>query len=553
MDKRCTFRRMICGIIAIACVMLLGYGIMAGIRHDRTMHAALMQLQADNQADTIFTTDSAARALVRYFDHPWHNANDRLLAYYLLGRAHADMGEAPQAIEDYQTAIERADTTAADCDFYVLSAVYGQMAELFGRQHLYDQELDAWYLYGKCSQRAEDDQEYIRSFLFAADVYFGKDEASQAEACIKRARDLYLKAQLPCEAAKVYASDIHYSVCNHQFDDVKEKMDIYEQESMLFDSLGNIERGREIYYYDKGAYYLGVCEVDSAELWFRKLLPFPENALDAYRGLLETYRYKAIPDSIFKYSQLFEEALSDYLDMTETEAVALSMSLYNYEYNKKIAEQERRKARAILYVLIGFILLFMSCSLYILRYQKKRKQRIRQVIENYILKKKELTAAQEELHLLHHYLSETKDTELLLEQKELLIHDMESKIAQYERDFNRIRESEKESYLLNSDIVLLFRKSLEPQTVRRGTRICIQQPLPPEEKDWKLLIETFQQCLPLYYARISEIGLLTKQEYKVAILFRLGFNISETAQLLETQPSRISKVKNLLQNKLNNI
>ena len=130
---------------------------------------------------------------------------------------------------------------------------------------------------------------------------------------------------------------------------------------------------------------------------------------------------------------------------------------------------------------------------------------------------------------------------------------MESKIAQYERDFNRIRESEKESYLLNSDIVLLFRKSLEPQTVRRGTRICIQQPLPPEEKDWKLLIETFQQCLPLYYARISEIGLLTKQEYKVAILFRLGFNISATAQLLETQPSRISKVKNLLQNKLNNI
>ena len=141
MSVRCTFRRMICGVIAIAGVMLLGYGIMAGIRHDRTMHAALMQLQADNQADTIFTSDSAARALVRYFDHPWHNANDRLLAYYLLGRAHADMGEAPQAIEDYQTAIERADTAAADCDFRLLRNVYGQMADVYDAQNLPEDEL----------------------------------------------------------------------------------------------------------------------------------------------------------------------------------------------------------------------------------------------------------------------------------------------------------------------------------------------------------------------------------------------------------------------------
>ncbi|MCR5780489.1 MAG: hypothetical protein K6G70_08120, partial [Bacteroidaceae bacterium] len=502
MDKRCTFRRMICGVIAIAGVMLLGYGIMAGIRRDRTMHAALMQLQADNQAYTIFTSDSAARALVRYFDHPWHNANDRLLAYYLLGRAHADIGEAPQAIEDYQTAIERADTTAADCDFYVLSAVYGQMAELFGRQHLYDQELEAWYLYGKCSQRAEDDQEYIRSFLFAADVYFAKDEAKQAEECIKRARDLYLKAQLPCEAAKVYASDIHYSVCNHQFDDVKEKMDIYEQESMLFDSLGNIERGREIYYYDKGAYYLGVCEIDSAELWFRKLLLFPENALDAYRGLLETYRYKAIPDSIFKYSQLFEDALSDYLDMKETEAVAQSLFLYNYNRHLRTAQEAQSKAQRRLTVIngcIAIILLLVSIGYYsysrMLKKERKREHALNITQQNYIA----VSNAYRELedkYRLHQVQSEQIQQELqeLSGQKEQLNILAKS-----------LQEKNIEGYYYSHDLV------------RQITDAAIGRTTTPSPKQLEHLFRLFTDAFPHFIDFVDKTHSLTDYEWYVCI------------------------------------
>ena len=89
--------------------------VVRGVRRDRAMHGALRELQEWNLADTVFRSDSAAQVLVDYFDHPWHNANDQMQAYYLLGRAHADMGEAPQAIEAYQTAIERADTTDQDC------------------------------------------------------------------------------------------------------------------------------------------------------------------------------------------------------------------------------------------------------------------------------------------------------------------------------------------------------------------------------------------------------------------------------------------------------
>ena len=59
------------------------------VRHDRAMHGALRELQEWNLADTVFRSDSAAQVLVDYFDHPWHSANDQMLAYYLLGRDEA--------------------------------------------------------------------------------------------------------------------------------------------------------------------------------------------------------------------------------------------------------------------------------------------------------------------------------------------------------------------------------------------------------------------------------------------------------------------------------
>jgi tetratricopeptide (TPR) repeat protein len=73
--------------------------------------------------------------LVGYFDRHG-SANDRMMAHYLKGRVHHDMGESPQALECYQRAAEQADTTRSDCDLYTLYAVYGQMANLFHAQYL---------------------------------------------------------------------------------------------------------------------------------------------------------------------------------------------------------------------------------------------------------------------------------------------------------------------------------------------------------------------------------------------------------------------------------
>ncbi len=108
------------------------------------MRQRLKYVSDCNRADTVFTERwlPTVDSLVTYFDR--HGAaNDRMMAHYVQGRVHHDMGEAPQALECYQKAAEVADTTRSDCDLYTLYAIYGQMATLFHSQYLPDDEMQA--------------------------------------------------------------------------------------------------------------------------------------------------------------------------------------------------------------------------------------------------------------------------------------------------------------------------------------------------------------------------------------------------------------------------
>ena len=90
----------------------------------------LEELERMNRADSLMTNDSLALDLAEWFDD--HGTpNEQMRAYYILGRTYADLGEAPQAIEAYNDAADRADTTDADCDYKTLARVYAQKAEVF--------------------------------------------------------------------------------------------------------------------------------------------------------------------------------------------------------------------------------------------------------------------------------------------------------------------------------------------------------------------------------------------------------------------------------------
>ena len=94
------------------------------------MRHELLRARAMNKSYTPFTTDSTMLAVADWYDR--HGTpNERMEARYLLGCAYRDMGEAPRAVDCYLEAAGCADTTATDCDFWMMASIYGQMAKLY--------------------------------------------------------------------------------------------------------------------------------------------------------------------------------------------------------------------------------------------------------------------------------------------------------------------------------------------------------------------------------------------------------------------------------------
>ena len=92
------------------------------------MRYQLLYHKAMNKAFIPFTSDSIMQEVADYYEHHG-SANNRMLAYYVLGCVYRDMHEAPTALEYYNKATEQADTTANDCDYNTLGLL-AQFVEL---------------------------------------------------------------------------------------------------------------------------------------------------------------------------------------------------------------------------------------------------------------------------------------------------------------------------------------------------------------------------------------------------------------------------------------
>ena len=231
------------------------------------MRYRLHRLNALNKVDTLFRSTDEAKELAEYFDD--HGTpNEQMLAYYLLGRAYYDIHEAPMALSCFQTATERADTTASDCDYRQLSRIYGQMSNLFYYQGLYQQELEYEDLSVKYGWKGNDPLTALRSMGAMILTYKLMNNPDSAIKICEEVFALLKKHGYKDYAASYLSSIIHELLDQNEIEKAERYIRIYEGESGYFDSNNNIEKGRESYYYSKGLYYMAVEKYDSAEYIF---------------------------------------------------------------------------------------------------------------------------------------------------------------------------------------------------------------------------------------------------------------------------------------------
>ena len=504
------------------------------------MQYRLHRLNVYNKLDTVFKTTEEAQHLADYFEDNG-TSNEKMLAYYLLGRTYYDTHEAPMALKYFRTAAEKADTTAADCNYRQLSRVYGQMGNLFYEQNLMSNSLT-------CRDRA------IAYAWRAKDTISVLTNSSSRIAALSKIVDADSIIELTLSTSKqamslgydnvsagILVFAIRRLVEKGDFVAAKSCMDLYESKSGFFNSSNDIQKGREIYYYTKGFYYMEKGMLDSAKYYFYKELHDGKdfnNQNAASRGLSFLYNRIDIPDSVAKYAMYSYEMNDSVYSNMATKEVEQVRALYNYMRNQEIAREEKERAdkeasklSVAIFTIVFLVIIVALVAIAVYKRRMKERKRYRDSLSA-------LAKTQTELLTLRSYkIEHEKEFSQLIKRKEDELARLNSDIEVYKERIGNQRESAE--------------SKLQESAVYKNIQKSAKKALFLTDDDWHQVYMMVIDVLPQFYKFISARRLeLNDKEFKTCILIRLHFTPKEVANMLDVSSPYITKMRNQMMQKL---
>ena len=509
-------------------------------RRDR-MRWLLLRTNAENKLDTVFRTDTLFRPVVDWYDR--HGTpNERMLAHYLLGRIYSDMGEAPEALQAFHDAADCADTTATDCDFRTLNRVYSQEAWLFNSQFMPERELQSLLRASHYALLAKDTLSHLIYLSKLTDAFqlMGKPDS-----VISNTKTVYRKFSengYPEHAARGLVPLIYAELERAQFTEAKKNMDVYESSSGYWHD-GEMEKGKELYYYFKGLYYLGINNTDSAETFFRKLQSTSRTHNDihaAYEGLRRLYRNRNMKDSLAKYAELSASSNDSIFLETNVRTLEQMQAMYDYNRQQALADKMSLKAerseRTVFMLTSVFLVSILIAYVLAARYRRYKndkyesmKRKLELVIASHEKAQQELSSLLDRNNADHQQQIEKKQTE---------IASLTDEISCLSKQLSREHRAKRDTQMLESVAYIRFRTCADT----------------PEQnvtsKDWLALRAMMNRDYPEFYAALVIDGRLKPEEFDTCILFRLHFKPSEIAWLTHYQLSSVSTQRRRISKKL---
>ena len=485
------------------------------------MRAGLDSINMRNRNDQPFTV-SDVEPYVTFFDEHG-TANDRLLAYYLLGRAYYDHGEAPMALQCYHDAIDCADTTAADCDYAQLARVYGQMGLVFYLQSLYRQQLEYEQQSVKYAWKGKDTLLALRNYEQEFFAYKELGMMDSAIMVIEHVAKEYSRYGYNINSAIALGLTIIPMIENGDLAKAGYIIGNYEANSGRFDARGNIEAGREIYYKAKGLYYLYTNKLDSAEYFFRKEMHDGKdysNQNSSANGLALLFQKTHNSDSTAKYAAYAYNMLDSFYAQRATKDVERIQAMYDYTRNQEIARKETKKAilanrKLYISLIVLLAVLLLTSWLYIAR---------KKLIED-------LQVTATELDIIKRENCELKCDASINQQQ---IVENEKRIKQLERKLGRYGKliyfgiQKAENDLKKSpDYLLIQEKAYKGQIF--------------SSEDWNAISNITNEYLPGFYDFLKSQFKMNSKEYRICLLLRIHFKAGEIANVLGVTAAYISK------------
>ena len=488
----------------------------------------LEQLEQQNRSGEPMLNDSLAEDLVSYFDRHG-DANERMRSRYILGRTYYCLGELPHALETYNEAADCADTTAADCNFKVLSRIHAQSAIIFNLQVQPRSQLRELRLAEHYAWKGNDTIQAIECYAQQGDAYDFLQKPDSVVIIKSKASAMFHTIGQTSRSARTIGPAISSLIETGNMLQAKMYLDLYERCSGLFDNYGDIEKGREIHYYIKGEYYLATHQLDSAEYMFRKELRDGKdlnNQIAGCKGLQMVYERRGLSDSIAKYAKLGYELNDSAYSDSEMQNIQKLQASYNYNHQKQLAEQSKRDAERlrIIFVSIVIVILVVAGSAFALYRAKKLK-----TLAEYQQNIEELGKIQSELQEL---CGEDADIPALIAKKNEEICDLQRKVSEYKKSQADKEKANLEDRLSHSIVVSQLSDLLNDNPVRQASREQIRQ-----------VTNLINEQIPAFYNALNSSVVLRPVEYEVCMLIRCHFKPSGVGKLLGLDEAYVSNVR----------
>lgn len=547
-----------------------------GMSRNGRMKLLLLRMKALNKLDCPLDTDTLA-SLVKYFDRHG-SANDRMLANYILGCYYMGKGNSSETMRYLHLAAEAADTTDAGCDWRTLHKVHVHTAQQLMYQNALTDAMDENVLALKYAMAAKDTFNAIITLDQRSKIYINQGQDNKAFDIRSRLYGMYMRHGYVKEAAISVWPLVSILAKRGNLVEAKRCIDIFEKESGLIDRNGNIEKGRESYYIDKGIYMAKINKLDSAEHYFRKcadIVDLSDVLRDCYVGMSDIYKRKHNPDSVAKYADLARITTdSMYAEMNITHLQQI-WAMYDYNEYKLSAEVYKRKALSarLTTIIIALVvsILAISVAVYI---RKKRRARRMEVLK-YERSIAELEKARLELYTvserqqaeMERMIDEkTKEIEKQKETNDTYLHDIQelerSRDELYDlserqkAEFNRLIKArdaqidqlyqEKQKYEKVKTRVDNINKYSDKPIVKQLKHHARHDFTPMTKEEMSLLKELFAD--EKQFNRIENI--VNEHEYQVCMLVRIGFTPSDISILTGLSQSNISNIRKRLFTKL---
>ena len=510
------------------------------------MHAELLRGKAMNKAYVNFTTDSVMFEVVDWYERHG-NANQKMLAYYILGCAYRDLEDALSALKYLNQAVDAVDESDEDCDLHTLMRVYSQMGGLYQRVAAFENERIADMHAERLAWQICDTLSALRLMWAQACCLYDSRNQSQA-IMILDSIDMFTRKNGMREQTKIlYPMRIDYHLDIKDVKGADSLLREYEYKMGIRPDSPDEEIYDIAHFYRKGRYDLLIQSPNSAIQMFQRYLRLIENRSFyngiqhslrevCYQGLTEAYSLQHQPDSVIKYANLYCQWNDSSTRAKSSEHLLRYQSLYNYtkiQEQALKAEQKASRLRVIIILLVVFAttIVIVAWLIYQKRLKKERQKQI-ETNKGYQSLLHEIEKSAEELQLVK------TDSERFLKEKELEIQSLQTALSMYQGNVQNVEQWNNERTILQCDLVHHLH-SLSAQG-----KVATQ-----DELDG--LVTIAQNVFLKFHQTITDpTKRLSNREIITCILIRFKFIPSEIAVLTNNSYQQITNLKSTINKKL---